>query len=65
MQWQLPAHLGGDTVELETDGMAEGERVIGWMDDQGTITDNDGRIIGDLVLIEGRDIQALVMKDKV
>ena len=64
MRIDAPRHLGGNSVELETDRISENEKIVGWIDEYGTVTDNNGNIIGDMISVKDYEFAALVMKEE-
>lgn len=62
MRVHLPTYMGGDEVELQTDGLSNDEEIVGWIDEHGTILSSKANIrIGDVVTVEGSEIAALIM----
>jgi hypothetical protein len=58
----LPTYLGGNEVELETDGISSNEQVIGWIDEYGTIVSSKVNVvIGYLVSTEDGEYSALII----
>lgn len=62
MRVDLPYHHGNRSAELTTDSLSKDERIVGWIDEYGTITDNNGERIGDVVGIMHEDLSALVLR---
>lgn len=62
MRVDLPKHMGAEQAELDTDVLSADERIVGWCDDYGTITDNNGERIGDLVSLVNVEGSALVLR---
>lgn len=63
MKLHLPTYMGGQEVELETDGISDNEYVAGWIDEFGTITSSKANIvIGDIVQVKDSELAALIIK---
>lgn len=62
MKLHKPTYLGGEEVEINTDGLSPDEEVVGWINDYGTIISSKANVrIGDIVEILGEEGAVLIM----
>ena len=65
MKLHKPTYLGGEEVEIDTDGIGNDEEVVGWIDEYGTVISSKANIrIGDIVSFTNGEGAVLIMKRK-